>query len=230
MSKMDTEVIATSAFKLAISKTDLLSPFVNEKDKEPSWDGHIYIYTDKRKTKENIKRVPVQVKGEAVNRRKVKEHITYDIDYDDLMAYLSDGGAIYIVVYIDETTGEPLQIYYISLLPEKIKNILKKENKGKSQRFKKFPVNKARIIVPILDYLIKILYNLYHHKECVRDSPYDRTATCESKVPKADRWAKRNATKKPIVRWAFFVPLCGIKRKRYFLCNRCISVGTARGN
>ena len=145
MSKMDTEVIATAAFKLAISKTDLLSPFVNEKDKEPSWDGHIYIYSDKRKTKENIKRVPVQVKGEAVNRRKVKEHITHDIDYDDLMAYLSDGGAIYVVVYIDETTGEPLQIYYISLLPEKIKNILKKENKGKSQRFKKFPSNKTDI-------------------------------------------------------------------------------------
>lgn len=37
MNKMDTEVIATAAFKLAISKTDLLSPFVNEKDKEPSW-------------------------------------------------------------------------------------------------------------------------------------------------------------------------------------------------
>ena len=145
MSKMDTEVIATAAFKLAISKTDLLSPFVNEKDKEPSWDGHIYIYSDKRKTKENIKRVPVQVKGKAVNRRKVKEHITHDIDYDDLMAYLSDGGAIYVVVYIDETTGEPLQIYYISLLPEKIKNILKKENKGKSQRFKKFPSNKTDI-------------------------------------------------------------------------------------
>lgn len=114
MSKMDTEVIATAAFKLAISKTDLLSPFVNEKDKEPSWDGHIYIYSDKRKTKENIKRVPVQVKGEAVNRRKVKEHITHDIDYDDLMAYLSDGGAIYVVVYIDETTGEPLQIKDLS--------------------------------------------------------------------------------------------------------------------
>ena len=40
---MDTEVIATAAFKLAISKTDLLSPFVNEKDEEHSWDG-IFIF------------------------------------------------------------------------------------------------------------------------------------------------------------------------------------------
>lgn len=142
---MDTEVIATAAFKLAISKTALLNPFVNEKDKEPSWDGHVYIYSDKKKTKENIKRVPVQVKGKAVNRRKVKEHITHDIDYDDLTAYLSDGGAIYVVVYIDKTTGEPLQIYYISLLPEKIKSILKKDSKGKAQRFKKFPSNKTDI-------------------------------------------------------------------------------------
>ena len=66
---MDTEIIATSAVNLEISKTERLSPFVNEKDKEPCWDGNIYIYANKQHSKDNIKRVPVQIKGEAVSRR-----------------------------------------------------------------------------------------------------------------------------------------------------------------
>jgi hypothetical protein len=32
---MDTEVIATSTVKVSISITDYLSPYINERDKEP---------------------------------------------------------------------------------------------------------------------------------------------------------------------------------------------------
>ena len=41
---MNTEIIATSYLKEVIATTDSLSPFINEGDKEPSWDG-TYIYT-----------------------------------------------------------------------------------------------------------------------------------------------------------------------------------------
>lgn len=136
---MDTEIIATSAVNLEISKTERLSPFVNEKDKEPCWDGDIYIYANKQHSKDNIKRVPVQIKGEAVSRRKVKEHIQYEISAADLTAYKSDGGVIFFVVYIDNKTGEKLQIYYSDLLPEKIKVLLEKDNR--KVRFKKFPTS-----------------------------------------------------------------------------------------
>lgn len=44
---MDTEKIATAAVQLSVAKTDRLSPFVNDGDKEPSWDGNIYIYTQR---------------------------------------------------------------------------------------------------------------------------------------------------------------------------------------
>ena len=51
---------------------------------------------------------------------------------------------------------------------------------------------------------------LSHHKECDRDSPYDRTATCICKVLKAERWCvcvvivKPPFKKTPIVRrWEF---------------------------
>lgn len=41
---MDLETIATSSVKSSILVTDDLSPFINERDKEPLWDGKIYIF------------------------------------------------------------------------------------------------------------------------------------------------------------------------------------------
>ena len=35
---MEIEKLATSAVKESISLTDVLSPFINDGDKEPSWD------------------------------------------------------------------------------------------------------------------------------------------------------------------------------------------------
>ncbi len=37
----------------------------------------------------------------------------------------------------------------------------------------------------------KYVLQYYYHKECARDSPFDRTATCFCKVPKAERWEKQ---------------------------------------
>lgn len=50
---MDLEKLATSAIEKEIAKTDLLSSFINSGDREPCWDGHIYIHEDKKKTKKN---------------------------------------------------------------------------------------------------------------------------------------------------------------------------------
>lgn len=53
---MDLEKTATSSVAMSISATDVLSPFINEGDKEPSWDGNVYIYSNKDKKKEGIKK------------------------------------------------------------------------------------------------------------------------------------------------------------------------------
>ena len=45
---MDLEKIATSAIVSSISKTDTLSGFINDGDKEPCWDGNIYIHENSR--------------------------------------------------------------------------------------------------------------------------------------------------------------------------------------
>lgn len=48
---MDIEKLATSAVTGYISKTDYLSPFINEGDKEPSWDGNIYVFNNSSRSK-----------------------------------------------------------------------------------------------------------------------------------------------------------------------------------
>jgi len=48
MDTMAVEQYAVDAVRDCINFSDHLSPFVSDDDKEPSWDGHIYIYGSKK--------------------------------------------------------------------------------------------------------------------------------------------------------------------------------------
>lgn len=124
----------------------MLSSFINSGDREPCWDGHIYIHEDKKKTKKNIKKVAAQVKGKAVRTRDAKRTISYPISCDDLRAYMMNGGTVFFVVYLNKDTGDVLQIYYVSLLPVMVKKLLdeKKSRRTISVKFHKFPADNAR--------------------------------------------------------------------------------------
>ena len=142
---MNTEIIATSYLKEVIATTDLLSPFINEEDKEPSWDGNIYLYSNSSKKKVGIKKIPVQVKGTV--KESHPERITYRMDIDDIDNYLRDGGIILFVVYISKD-GKRKTIYYESLLPMKIR-VLKGLNTGKKKvpiECKPFPQDPEKMV------------------------------------------------------------------------------------
>ena len=49
---MDIELIAVSKVMERIGWTDRLKLFININDKEPMWDGDIYVYEDGEKSKE----------------------------------------------------------------------------------------------------------------------------------------------------------------------------------
>lgn len=141
MKLLDIEKLATSAVTSSLSKTEHLSSYLAEGDKEPSWDGNIYIHEDSKHSKKNLKKIPAQIKGKLADG-EINETIKYPVDILDLKAYQQNGGSFYFVVYIDKNTGNTLQIYYASLLPFKITQLLKgKENNKKSLSisFKKFP-------------------------------------------------------------------------------------------
>ncbi len=139
---MDTERIATTAIISSLSKTDRLNCYINSGEKEPAWDGPVYIHEDSKHTKKNIKKVDTQVKGKIISGNP-KPRIKYSVKIDDLNAYLHNNGAIYFVVHISKS-GEAEQIYYNALTPFKISELLKgKNNISKiSLPFERFPDDK----------------------------------------------------------------------------------------
>lgn len=138
---MDIEKIATSAVVTALSKTDRLSGFINSGDKEPCWDGSIYIHEDKKHSKKNLKKVATQVKGKLVKAGAPKDTVKYPVSYDDLNAYMMNGGTLFFVVHIDSCSGDAIQIYYAELLPFKIKEILNTKKDSYQIVCRKFPAN-----------------------------------------------------------------------------------------
>ena len=64
LSKKAKETLSVDAVRDSIMMTDHLDQFIPDNDKEPFWDGAVYIYENKDHTKENFRgRMPVQVKG-----------------------------------------------------------------------------------------------------------------------------------------------------------------------
>ncbi len=140
MNKKAIETLSINAVKDSIDVCEHLSQFISENDKEPSWDGNVYIYDRPGIKKENlIGRVPVQVKG-SLNNDFSKGEISFPIKTVDLKNYLSDGGVIFFVVYIGNG-GLTRQIYYSVLAPIKLRIILDsaKGQNQKSIKLKKLP-------------------------------------------------------------------------------------------
>lgn len=116
---MDIENIAVSAVCESLDRTELLKSFINSGDKEPSWDGHIYVYHHVSQKKCMLSgRVPAQVKGKKVKSLDNLGIISFSVEVADLNNYFKDGGIFYFVVYI---TKNKSQIFYASLLPFDIK-------------------------------------------------------------------------------------------------------------
>ena len=140
LSKKTKETLSVDAVRDSIMMTDHLDQFIPDNDKEPFWDGAVYIYENKDHTKENFRgRMPVQVKG-TENEDFSKDEISFPISTTDLRGYLADGGAIYFVVYIG-STGLRRKIYYIELTPIRIRIILEEAKKQgtKNVKLKAFP-------------------------------------------------------------------------------------------
>lgn len=144
---MDYEQLGTTAVIKAVSKTSRLKAFVNSGDKEPSFDGNIYIYDNKKYSKDYIKRVPVQVKGKGVLSKPIST-IKYPVSIVDLDNYMRNGGVMFFVVYIDKNTGDTIQIYYSALLPFKINELMKENTNGYKSvniNFSQFPKDEKDI-------------------------------------------------------------------------------------
>lgn len=160
MNNKAVETLAIDAVRDSITATEILDQFIADNDKEPSWDGFIYVYKGKHHCNENFTgRVPVQVKGKLVKDMS-KSQISYSIDVSHLVSYKNDVGAILFVVYINRDNLYDRKIYYETLTPVKIINYFKQINnqKNKSLKLREFPNDNESKSIIITDFL-------YHSKK-----------------------------------------------------------------
>lgn len=126
----DIEKKAINQLRLYVEDSPVIVPYVSEDDKEPIWDGYLYLYTAPTKDKEHFfDKVAVQIKGKTVDYIKT-DNFKYPIDTRDLRAYLNEP-VVYVVCQIVEGTKKR-KLFYRCLLPETIKNILKGKDKQDS--------------------------------------------------------------------------------------------------
>jgi len=102
--------------------------YLNSGEKEPLWDGSLYVYKDLSLTKNGdlLFRVPTQVKAKVVSKKShlSKNEIFEWIPKKSLEKYLAEDGVVYVkVLYYSK---EFFQIFYNSILSIKGKDILKK--------------------------------------------------------------------------------------------------------
>lgn len=154
---MDIEIIATASIERLMSRNSYLKSVINNNDKIPVWDGEVIVYGTKNsnKKKENlIGRVPIQIKGhrvENINNPNLQA-IKFRVVKEDMKKYLTDGGVIYFVVYIDEAAE---RIFYSSLLPLDLERLIKKYSRQNSFEieFKPLPSMEIELADIFLDFI-----------------------------------------------------------------------------
>ena len=118
---------AVLALENYLINSEVVQTYLSTNDKEPFWDGHLYLYTGKGKTnKDFIGRVAVQIKGKEMKRFK-NNIFSYPIKMSALDAYRREG----VMYFVVQEIGNVNLIFYRSLTPIVIRNI-KRINKGKN--------------------------------------------------------------------------------------------------
>lgn len=138
--KVEGEIIDTKAIeekalnylKTFIEDSERISQYLADNDKEPCWDGHLYLYNEEGKSKKNLQgRVPIQVKGTEVERFKTKKW-KFKLERADLQAYLHEP-TFFIVCQIKKNSKERM-LFYRELLPCTVQKLLKDMGKKESRQ------------------------------------------------------------------------------------------------
>lgn len=175
------ETLGVSHLSTFIDKHELLQSYFDRNDKTPVWDGEIHVLKSPSEKKDEILgKVPVQIK---TTRQKKDVLKSFSLDTRDLELYKSNGGVVLFVVWLNEDKGL-IDIYYKSLPPLSIKNLLKKSKlKNKSTNKKKLSIEIFKLdekkMYPMLVDFIKNSQKQYSFINVegisVEDIPDDKT-------------------------------------------------------
>lgn len=119
---------ALNHFKSFIEDSKVISQFIADNDKEPCWDGHLYLYADGIRDKEHLQgRVPVQIKGTEVNHFVTKKW-KFKLEKADLKAYLEEP-TFFIVCQVKKDSKER-KLFFRELLPDLVNKLLRDMGKN----------------------------------------------------------------------------------------------------
>ena len=132
---MNTKAIEEKAlnhFKSFIEDSKVISQFIADNDKEPWWDGHLYLYADGIKDKEHLQgRVPVQIKGTEVDSFVTKKW-KYKLEKADLKAYLEEP-TFFIVCQVKRDSKDRM-LFFRELLPDLVNKLLRDMGKNETRK------------------------------------------------------------------------------------------------
>lgn len=160
MNSNNIEKRAVNAVEDYFAKIERIDSTISRGDKEPSWDGFLYLYLDDSMKKEMlIGRIPVQVKGK---QGEFVESLSYPVKTSDLWNYIREGGCVYFVVLINDQ--QECKIFYRMLTPIELQNILKGKEQNKSINVKMKPLEGS-------DDVYHSLVDFYHDMKKQTGSP-----------------------------------------------------------
>lgn len=118
----------------AFYDSERLTPHIPLGDKEPVWDGNIYI----RHGNKGTSRIPAQVKGKTV--KKLPKKFSYPISLVNLENYKRDGGVVYFVVF--QVDGQKFP-YFRFLTPIELRRFIRLANGKKETSIPLEPLGKV---------------------------------------------------------------------------------------
>lgn len=178
------EEISISKIKEILRSYKIFKSFINENDKEPSWDGFIFVYNkENTERKDELRgRIPIQIKATEVEKIKNKK-IPFSMKLSDLNNYFNDGGVMFFVVEINEQ--EECRIFLKSLLPVDIKIILEQAKNKNNTKFVTVQIDK---ILKKHSNFKEECYNFLLHKQnqgielVNRALPLDKISTANIRI------------------------------------------------
>lgn len=123
---------AVDIVKTFIDDLEYLDHDFKDDDKGISWDGDINLYHGNIDKKENFDgSVKVQIKGRTTHNKRLQDKHKFNIDRRDLENYLKIDGTLFLEVLFKEDCD--YKLYYASLLPYNLRNLLKEKPNSKNE-------------------------------------------------------------------------------------------------
>lgn len=147
MTKITTKKIEEKGQRILcdyFAECDRIDTFIPSNDKEPLWDGHLYLFnSSEQKADQVYGRIPTQLKSSS--KKVTKSICTFSVKRSALESYKRDGGIVFFYVLINNPVNK--QIYYALLTPVVIKDYLRVPAKsGKiSIKLKLLPIDKGGV-------------------------------------------------------------------------------------